>query len=105
MRHSNDEEVLRAAWEAEEAISTDCIECGKPYVIDPAGDRDPTLGVCEECEKRPNLFQLLIHPSNEEKKTMPEPYEKEVIHVSEKWMQMMFGIRMLSLKIKMIYQH
>lgn len=105
MRHSNDEEVLKAAWEAGEAISTDCIECGKPYVIDPAEDRDPTLGTCEECEERPNLFlnptkmvcdlQALEsnHPGNEGRKTMPEPYEKEATLISEEWMQRMFDIR------------
>jgi hypothetical protein len=54
--HTNDEELLREAWDRGEPISTDCIECGRPYVIDPASDRDPNLGVCEECEQRPNLF-------------------------------------------------
>ena len=118
MRHSNDEEVLKAAWDAGEAISTDCIECGKPYIIDPAGDRHPSLGICEECEERPNPFlnpakmlcdlqQALesIHPSNEGRKTMPEPYEREATLISEEWMRRMFDIRSLSLKINLRYQH
>jgi hypothetical protein len=58
MVHTNDEELLREAWERGEAVSTDCIECGQPYVIDPDDeDRDPNSGCCEECENRPNPFR------------------------------------------------